>query len=177
MDITAPDEFSRPHCLPLLVHCWGYCLSVDRTAAEGLGEEAAWSSPRDFGGLGLCTGLEVQWLGVMAVSTAGTPGLWSDRAQGRGRAGPTCGLGTPGPPSPSTQPPRWREAGEAGQRVTTSALRRQEAAWRHPSAFGVSLEEAPLFKGLNITPVKFVCATEMFTQRCKEFGLPRWHQR
>ena len=62
--MTAPEEFSRPHCLPLLVHCWGYCLSVDRTAAEGLGEEAARSSPRAFGGLGLCTGLEVQWLGV-----------------------------------------------------------------------------------------------------------------
>ena len=61
--MTAPDEFSRPHYLPLLVPYWSYYLSVDRTA-EGLGEGAARSSPRAFGGLGLCTGLEVQWLGV-----------------------------------------------------------------------------------------------------------------
>ena len=104
---------------------------------------------------------------------AGTPGLWSGRAQGRGRAGPTCGLGTPGPPSPSTQPPHWREAREVGRRVTASALRRQEAAWMHLSAFGVSLEEAPLFKGLNIAPVKFVCATQKYLHKgAKSSGFP-----
>ena len=43
----------------------------------------------------------------------------------------------------------------------------------HLSAFGVSLEEAPLFKGLNIAPVKFVCATQKYLHKgAKSSGFP-----
>ena len=36
--MVAPDESPGPHCLSPLAHSWCYYLSVDREAAEGLGE-------------------------------------------------------------------------------------------------------------------------------------------
>ena len=114
--------FLRGRVGPALVGQTAFVPRVDRCHLSGLVRQALCSP---------CIRLVSSDHSQRGISTAVTPGLWSGHAQGRGRAGPTCGLGPPGPQPPPRSLQTGEKPGSAGRRTTASKLRRQEAAWTH----------------------------------------------